>query len=118
MEPSEDADIPGARHELADPPKIVMGALLFGRNFEICGLDSGRIDVPEHAANGAVLAARIQPLEDEQQSLFGIGVEQLLHFANFLAIILGLLLRLLLLEAATISRIEIRQGDFSFDNYG
>src|SRR5690606_17995995 len=63
----EDADHPGARKPLPDPPQEVVPALLLGGRLERRDRDPLRIDRADHVTDDAALPGRVHRLEDEQR---------------------------------------------------
>ena len=69
MRTVEDADHPFAGHLLVDPPQVIVRQLLGGRLLEAGDSDTLRVKRAEHPANRAVLATRVQRLEDDLATL-------------------------------------------------
>jgi len=65
-----------------DVPKEIVREFFRGRRFEGDHLATLRIDAGHNAANGPVLASRIQRLQDDEESVAFVGVEQVLQFSQ------------------------------------
>ena len=65
-----------------DAPQIVVGQLLFCRSLEGGHLHALGVDSPEYSADGAVLAAGIHGLEDDEQGVFALGPHDGLQFTQ------------------------------------
>src|SRR5439155_16269327 len=83
---------------------------------EVAGLHTGRRDKLEHTGAGAVLAASVHTLEQNDDRVGRVGVKQMLQFADALAKFAGLLARLVLFQTAASVRIEIAQADSGSDS--
>src|SRR3984885_16077793 len=67
MRAVEDADHAERRHRLVDAPQEIVGELGRRRLLEARGDNPLRIDGPKDAADRAVLAARVDALEHDEQ---------------------------------------------------
>ncbi len=111
----EDADVAVARKGPVDAPKEIVREFLARRRLEIGGFHAGGIDMLEHAAAGAVLAASVHALQKDNEGMFMIGVQQVLELADFFAKLVGPGASLVLVEAIVPGRIEVAEADFGGD---
>src|SRR5262249_39487375 len=80
----EDADPPARRQPPRAAPEKVVVKLLGARCLERMHLAAYRIDARYHMLDDAVLAARIHPLENDQDGPAALGGEPLLQIAQAL----------------------------------
>ena len=73
MRAVEDADVAGLRKALADPPQEVVLALLLRRGLEGGDEHALRVHLADDVPEGAALARRVHPLQDEQQAAVTVG---------------------------------------------
>jgi hypothetical protein len=73
MGPVEDADpAPPGQGALVPPEKVVV-QLFGGGLFEGMNLHCLRVDAAHHVLDGAVLAGRVEPLQDEEHAIHILG---------------------------------------------
>ncbi len=78
----EEADHAQRRRMLVNAPQEVVVEFFGGRHFEGSYLDALRVDAAHDVANGAVLAAGVHRLQDDQQGVLVLGVEHFLKLAQ------------------------------------
>src|SRR6266540_3089641 len=88
----EDAEVAGGRHLAADPPQEVVPALLGRRRLEGLDVAALRVEHPDDVLDGAVLAAGIHALQDQQHPAGAVaggalGVQRLLQRREPLAVL-------------------------------
>ncbi len=105
----EDADLPSLRRHGVHAPEVVVRKLGWRRRAERVHLDPLRVHAGEDAADDAVLARAVEPLEHEQQAALALGVEPLLEQLDLALELLGALVALLLVEAEPVSRVAVRE---------
>ena len=105
----EDADLPPLRRHGVHAPEVVVRKLGCRRRAERVHLDPLRVHAGEDAADDAVLASAVEPLEHEQQAALALGVESLLEQLDLALELLGALVALLLVEAEPVSRVAVRE---------
>ena len=88
---------------------------LGGRGLEIGDLDAGRIDELEQRARGAVLAARVHALQDDDERAVGVGVELGLEVTDAPEQLVGRRPGLFLGEPEGLRRIEVFDTDLGLD---
>src|SRR5262245_64201516 len=104
----ENADPPLWRGVRMYSPEKIMFELNRGRLLEAYHRCSLRIESGEDMIDRAVLAARVQGLQDDQNGVFLLGIEQGLHLAKLLAVVLQFLRRRLMgLVMALEGRIDV-----------
>ena len=110
----EEADEAARRHRLVDPPKVVVRQFFRSRGLERRDCDADRPAVVEYSPDGAVLAAGIGALQDDQKGSLALRIEALLEKVDRLRIADGLGLRGLLVgEYAIAARVDIRKREAS-----
>src|SRR5713226_8549361 len=79
----ENADHASAWNDPMDPPEEIMRLFPGRRSLKRTHLASQRIDLCHDLANRAIFAARIHPLEDDEQAVMLRRRHQLLHLPQF-----------------------------------
>jgi hypothetical protein len=79
VRPVEDADLAVAGAVGVDTPEVVLARLAARRHLEAHDAHTLRVDPGEHAADGAVLAAGVDGLEDHEQRPLLLGPQALLE---------------------------------------
>jgi hypothetical protein len=103
----EDADVPVGWQLLGIPPQIVVIELGRRRDLERMDLDALRIDPAHDVADRPVLAGRIHRLQDDEEALVVLGGEAALVLGEHLDAGLQEALRLVALDLAVRTRVEI-----------
>ena len=76
----EDPDLAVRRRVAVHPPQVVVGQLLLASGaLKLATLHALGVDVPEHVADGAVLAAGVHRLEHHEQLVAAVGVQEVLE---------------------------------------
>ncbi len=78
----EDHHVALGRRAPVDPPQEVVGQLVLRGHAERHHLGAGRVQPGEEVLDGAVLAARVDGLEDDEERLLVFGEEPLLEAAE------------------------------------
>src|SRR4029078_9017512 len=92
--------------------------LLVGRDTEADHPTAGRVDIPEDTLGGAILAAGVHALEDDQKGVCAGGEEQLLKFAELLCVFVEGGLARDLVDYAGQSGLELPDRDLAARLYG
>ena len=98
----EDRDLARPRGLLVDAPQVVVGQLLLGGPLERRHLHALRVDLVEHVADGAVLAARVGGLDHDEHLVRALGVEELLEVLEPVVQLLGSRLGVVAVQAAVV----------------
>jgi len=78
MRSVEDPDHPRRRHDFVDTPQEIMSQLVRRWFLKAGGDGSERVERAEDPPNGAILAAGIRTLQNDQKCVLGLGVEDFL----------------------------------------
>jgi hypothetical protein len=78
----EDHDLARPRHLRVDAPQVIVCQFEVSRTFERRHAHALRVDAFEDRSDGAVLAARVAALQNDEQLVPAVGVEQRLELVE------------------------------------
>jgi hypothetical protein len=106
----EDADLAGAGHLLVDTPQEVVGQLLGRRLLEAGDRRALWVESGHHAPDRAVLARRVDALQDDQHLVLVLGPQPVLQVGQPLEVPGGGGLSVLLAPAVAVARVNVGQA--------
>jgi len=95
------------------PPEKIMAAFFSCRLFEAMYVGALGVHGSQHVPAGAIFAGRINPLQNDQQGMFALGIKFLLQVRDAGGLLIKMLLRIFFRLITTVEiRIHISEADF------
>ena len=109
--PVEDRDLALARRPLVDAPQVVVGELDRRRHLERRHGAAHRVERAHHVLDRAVLAGRVDPLEDDQDRVLLLGPEPVLEVGQAVEALLELAAGRRLVAAVGRAGVDVGEAD-------